>query len=176
MLPGSYYLLSHHNIILYVDNESKRVRHAPFGTARLNVVLELASGGGQLRVIGRSPSEWLRVSLEREGDEIRIQAGDDDLDGAIRRLPDGLVGIRIGEFYASADFDGVVRSNRFWCREWERYRLVGADAVRQRDAGVLVPRQTPGGIPAGRVRSKHAVGSGPGGPFNEGLEHACCQK
>jgi glycosyltransferase involved in cell wall biosynthesis len=129
-LRGAYYLVSHHNTVVYIDEDSKRLRHAPLGTARLNFLLELSGDRAQLMVTGGFPSERLPASFGRETDEIRVHAGASDLACVIERLPGDEIAIRIGELYVTADWDGVVRNNRNWCREWERFHLASADAAR----------------------------------------------
>jgi hypothetical protein len=130
MLQGSYYFVSHHNTVLYIDEDSNRLRHAPLGTARLNFLLELNGDRAQLMVTGRSPSEKLPASFALENDEIRVYAGAPDLACVVERLPGDEVAIRIGERYVTADLDWVARNSRDWCREWERYHLASADAAR----------------------------------------------
>jgi hypothetical protein len=129
-LQGAYYLVSHHNTVVYIDEGSKRLRHAPLGTARLNFLLELRGDRAQLIVTGGSPSERLPTSFGRETDEIRVHAGASDLACVIERFPGDDIAIRIGELYVTADGDGVVRNDRNWCREWERFHLASADVAR----------------------------------------------
>ncbi|MGO9849372.1 MAG: hypothetical protein ACLPKT_23025 [Methylocella sp.] len=51
------------------------------------------------------------------------------LDCHIDTFSDDSVGIRVGDKYVSTDSDGLVRNDRTWCREWERYHLVRRDTL-----------------------------------------------
>jgi len=139
-LAGPYYLISHHNTVLYVDEASKHLRHATLGTVRPNLVLELGDDRARLMMTGSSPSETLPISLAPENDEIRAHPAGADPGCVIDRLPRREVGIRLGELYVSADADGVVRNNRSWCRDWERYRLLGVADTRAAEAAAVAPR------------------------------------
>jgi hypothetical protein len=122
-----YYLVSHHDTILYVDEDAQRLRHAPFGVAPLNLVLELAGPRGRLMMRKGSSSEDRQVSFAQSAGEIRTQPGRAALDLHIETFADDSIGIRAGEHYVGADQIGGVRNDITWCREWERYRLVRAD-------------------------------------------------
>ena len=126
---GPYYLISHHNTVSYVDEASKHLRHAAPGTAQPNLIFEIEGDRARAMVIDASLPDRRRIALEREGDEIRAQYDDRDINFVVDKLPHGKVAVRLGTFYLSADLDGVVRNNRDWCREWEQYRLVGAVAA-----------------------------------------------
>src|SRR5580704_19756074 len=122
-----YYLVSHHDTILYVDEDAQRLRHAPFGVAPLNLVLELADPRGRLMMRKGSSSEDRQVSFTQSAGEIRTQPGRVALDLHIETFADDSIGIRAGEHYVGADQIGGVHNDRDWCREWERYLLVRAD-------------------------------------------------
>jgi hypothetical protein len=124
-----YYLVSHHDTILYVDEHAQRLRHAPFGVAPLNLVLELADPRGRLMMRKGSSSEDRQVSFTQSAGEIRTQPGRVALDLHIETFADDSIGIRAGEHYVGADQIGGVHNDRDWCREWERYRLVRADTL-----------------------------------------------
>ena len=83
-----YYLVSVHDTILYADMDSKHLRHAPFGTAPLNLVLELAGPRGRLLINGNSPSEIRQVSFTQSSSEIHTQKGRADFDCHIENFPD----------------------------------------------------------------------------------------
>jgi hypothetical protein len=119
--------VSHHDTILYVDEDAQRLRHAPFGVAPLNLVLELAGPRGRLMMRKGSSSEDRQVSFTQSAGEIRTQPGRAALDLHIETFADDSIGIRAGEHYVGADQIGGVHNDRDWCREWERYLLVRAD-------------------------------------------------
>ena len=122
-----YYLVSHHDTILYVDEEARRLRHAPFGIAPLNLVLELTGPQGRLMMRRGSSSEVRQVSFTQSAGEIRTGPRRADPDLHIETFADDSIGIRAGERYMRADQIGGVHNDRDWCRDWERYRLVRAD-------------------------------------------------
>ena len=124
-----YYLVSHHDTILYVDEDAQRLRHAPFGVAPLNLVLELAGPRGRLMMRKGSSSEDRHVSFTQSAGEMRTQPGRAALDLHIETFADDSIGIRAGEHYVGADQIGGVRNDVTWCREWEHYRLVRADTL-----------------------------------------------
>lgn len=154
---GPYYLISHHNTVLYVDEESKHLRHAALGTVPLNLVLELKDDGTQLMMTGSSPSHRLPISLTPVNGEVRAQVGGAEPGCIIENLPREEVGIRLGELYVSADADGIVRNNRSWCREWERYRLLSVADARTAGAAIVDP-----GDKESRERTNPAPLSTPG--------------
>lgn len=154
---GPYYLISHHNTVLYVDEESKHLRHAALGTASLNLVLEVRDDRAQLMMTGSSPSERLPLSLTPANGEVCAQTGGAEPGCTIDRLPREEVAIRLGELYASADADGIVRSNRSWCRDWERYRLLSLADGRAAGAAIADPEDK-----ESRERTKPASLAAPG--------------
>jgi hypothetical protein len=128
--PEQYYLVSDHDTVLYLEAHSHRLRHAPFGIATPNLVLELTGSLGRLVARGESPSEVGQVSFASSDGQMVVALSRTDLDCRIENFPDGRIGIRAGETYLGADPDGVARNNRSWCRDWERYRLIRADTVK----------------------------------------------
>jgi hypothetical protein len=124
-----YYLVSHHDTILYVDEDAQRLRHAPFGIAPLNLVLELTSPRGRLIMRRVSSSEGRQVSFTQSAGEIRTGPRRAVPDLHIETFADDSIGIRAGEHYVGADQIGGVHNDVTWCREWERYRLVRADTL-----------------------------------------------
>ncbi len=124
-----YYLVSHHDTILYVDEDAQRLRHAPFGIAPLNLVLELTGPRGRLMTRKGSLSEDRQVSFTRSTGEIRTGPRIADPDLHIETFADDSIGIRASEHYVGADQIGGVHNVRDWCRDWERYRLVRTDTL-----------------------------------------------
>lgn len=118
-----YHLVSHHGTILYADIAGARILHAPLSSARANLALEFVDSIGRLIVLADSSAT---SPPENELAALIIRGG---LDCRIEQFGDGSVGIRVGESYLSADLDGVVRNDRDWCREWERFRLVNAGSL-----------------------------------------------
>lgn len=129
MFRNHHYLISYHNTVLYADPVGECLRHAPLGVAQLNLVLELRGNRGRLIMKGNSPSQTRQVSLTQSSSKICIQKERIDFDCHIDAFADDCVGVRAGEQYLAADLDGIVRNNRGWCREWERYRLTNAETL-----------------------------------------------
>jgi hypothetical protein len=123
-----YYLVSHHDTILYVDAEFQLLRHAPFGIAPMNLVLEIAGLRGRLLMTGKSASDIRQVSFAQSGIELHTQVSRADLDCHVETFADDNISILSDKHYLGADLDGVVHS-KTWCRDWERYRLVRADTL-----------------------------------------------
>jgi hypothetical protein len=128
--PHQYYLVSAHDTILYADGDLQLLKHAPFGIAPLNLVLELEGPRGRLLMRDDSQSEVRQVLIEQSAGEIRTHMGRAEFDCQIEIFADDRIGIRTSEHYLAPDRDGVVRNNRSWCEDWERYRLVRADTLR----------------------------------------------
>jgi hypothetical protein len=126
---SEYYLVSHHDTILYADEGLRRLRHAPFGIAPLNLVLELVGPRGRLIMKGGSLSEVRQLFIAESTGETCTRLCRIVPDLHIETFADDSIGLRIGEHYVSADQVGLVHSDRDWCREWERYRLVRADTL-----------------------------------------------
>ena len=129
MFENQYRLVSHHDTILYVDEDSKRVRHAPFGVAPLNLVLQLVGPRGRLMMRRGSSSEGRQISFTQSAGEICTSVGQADFDLQIETFADDSIGINASERYVGAYQTGTVRNDIAWCREWERYRLVRADTL-----------------------------------------------
>ncbi|MGX7874082.1 hypothetical protein ACVDG5_016200 [Mesorhizobium sp. ORM6] len=123
-----YYLITHHDTVVYVDADFKLVRHAPFGIAPWSLVIELAGQRGRLLMRGNSPGEVRQLSVGRSGRDIGVHTDRANLDCDIENFPDGSIGIRTGDHYLGSDLDGAVRRKN-WCRDWERYQLVRADTI-----------------------------------------------
>ena len=109
-----YYLISHHDTILYVDEDAQHLRHAPFGIAPLNLVLELSGSQGRLVMRRGSLSEVRQVSFSQSTGEIRTTPRRADLDLHVETFGDGSVGIRAGERYVGADIRGIVFNDIAW--------------------------------------------------------------
>src|SRR6202040_3340294 len=103
--------------------DAQRLRHAPFGVASLNLVLELAGPQGRLMLRRSSSSEGRQISFTQSAGEIRAAPRRADLDLHIETFADDSIGIRAGELYVGADQIGGVRNELHWCRECEHYRL-----------------------------------------------------
>jgi hypothetical protein len=125
--PNCYYLISHHNTILYEDPQSCQLRHAAFETAPLNLLLEFEDSRGRLCSRGRLSREL--SSPAQPAGQLELRNGGVDFDCKIESFADDTVGIRVAGQYISADADGLVRNNRDWCRDWERYHLIRPDAI-----------------------------------------------
>ncbi len=124
-----YYLISHHDTILYVDFAARRLCHGPFGIAPLNVFLELTGSRGRLILSENNALEDRPISVARLSGEFCSQSDTASSDLQIESFADGSIGIRISQFYLSADLDGLVRNDRTWCRAFEQFRLIRTDTL-----------------------------------------------
>ena len=118
-----YYLVTHHDTLVFVDEHLKLLRHAPFGIAPLNLVIELDNRRGRF-VVKRQ-----QLPVATSPGQVIAQLGRGNADCEVEAFADGSIGVRAGERYLSADMDGVVRNNRGVCLDWERYRLVRVDTL-----------------------------------------------
>ena len=123
-----YYLISHHDTILFVDEAAQRFGHGPFGIAPLNLVLELADLQGRLILLSSDLSKNRRLSFAQpSGETCLSQAFDPDFQ--VDWFADGSVGLRMNELYIAADLGGIVRNDRSWCRAFEQFRLIRMDTI-----------------------------------------------
>ena len=126
-LGHHYNLLTCHNTIVYIDPELKQLRHGPRETAPLNLALHLVDGKGSLVVVS-GQLVGTRVGFSQNGSEVALDGENPEHSVCcVDILPDGRVGIRFGDTYISADWDGVVRNDRKHCLAWEQYHLLAAD-------------------------------------------------
>src|ERR1700722_14110931 len=120
MTDDSFYLISHHNTVLYVDVVGRQIRHAPLGIAPLNLLLETTGLRGRLILTSTiSDDDAHQVSLVQSSGMIRTRTGRVAADCHVERFADERIAIRARERYLSADQDGVVRNDRDWCQGWE---------------------------------------------------------
>ena len=124
-----YYLISHHNTVVYVDVASQCLRHAPLGTAPLNLLLEIDGDRARLVMKDERSDSFRQLSIEHPSGKISEHIGNDGLDCRVETFDGGTVALRVREQYVSADSDGRVRNDRDWCREWERYLPLTMDTV-----------------------------------------------
>jgi hypothetical protein len=144
---GHYYLISHHGTVLYIHSAgSLSLRHASLELASLNLVLEIEDARARLLMVENSASGVRQVSFVRTKGEIHAQSSRTDFDCDIVTFADGSVGIRLRDKYVSANLDGMVRNNRTWCREWERFHLVKAEVAEPED-GTASTAAGPGETP-----------------------------
>jgi hypothetical protein len=114
-----YFLVSHHNTLLYADREQQRLRHAGLGSAPWNLVIERSGADARLLMLGDENDNPLPISLVHPTGEFHTGA----MDYLVETLDNGRISLKVGGNYLSADLDGLVRNDRAWCREWEQYRI-----------------------------------------------------
>lgn len=124
---GLYYLISWHLTVLYVDRDSKKIRHASYGMAPMNLVMEIHEDNRCRLILMEKPFlDGHQLTFSDTSSDVEIQRGRYDFDCEIDILADSSIAIRIGGKYLGADLDGVVRNGRDHCRAWEQYRPVRA--------------------------------------------------
>lgn len=119
---GSYYLLSHYNTKLYVDDNSQQLCHRTADTAPGNLILEIKDNFGRFVYLSGSPPRASQLLFAQPSGEISTQPLA-DFDCRIDPLSDETIGIFIDGKYVSADPDGIVRNDKSWCLKWESFRL-----------------------------------------------------
>ena len=127
--PDRFFLVSHHDTIIYFDDASRRIRHLPLGIAPLNLAAELAGASIRLFVAAGDPPRERLVSFVRSDGTIGFPADDEVAALTVENFADGGIGLRRSDCYVAADLDGVVRNDRTWCRAFEQFRLVRADTI-----------------------------------------------
>jgi hypothetical protein len=124
-----YILVTCHDTIVYLDFAAKRLCHAPFGIAPLNLCLELKGSHGRLVGNDASSQADLIISVANPSGELRTLSDPAGSDLEIRSFSDGTIGIKTNELYLVADLDGLIRNNRTWCRLFEQFGLMRTDTV-----------------------------------------------
>jgi hypothetical protein len=127
--PDRYFLVSHHDTILFMDEATQQFRHGPFGISPLNLVLELEGQRGHLVLLADAPRNDRKLSFETPAGETRFLPDSADPDLETEWFADGSIGLRINELYVSADWDSFIRNDRGWCRAFEQFRLIRKDTI-----------------------------------------------
>jgi hypothetical protein len=127
-VPDRFFLVTHHDTIVYLDETAERLRHGPLGIAPLNLVFEPDGGIGRLVFLGQSLGAERAVSPSTAAGDVSLVGAAPFLFG-VDRFPDENVGLRANGLYLAADLDGAVRADRTWCRAFEQYCLVRLDTI-----------------------------------------------
>jgi hypothetical protein len=127
--PDRYFLVTHHDTIVYFDNATQRIRHLPLGIAPLNLAGELVSGSLRFVLTRADPPRERLVSFVDSDGTIGFAEDDRSAELTVETFADCAVGLRRGDRYVAADLDGLVRNDRAWCRAFEQFRLVRADTI-----------------------------------------------
>jgi hypothetical protein len=120
-IPGRYYLVSDHDTVLHIDFAAGQLRHQRFGTAPLNLFLDVANLGVHL-VMRPDPALAPQILMFARGADGSGETP--TVEYQIEFLDRQTIAIRIGEQYLSASPTGGIEDDRVECREWERFRLV----------------------------------------------------
>jgi hypothetical protein len=119
-----YYLVTHHDTVIYLDRAAQRLRHGPFGVVPVNLVVGLAEAAADLVVLGEPGLGRARLAFASPGGDTRSLS-----EGDVEHCPDGSVGLRAAGLYVGAEMNGDVRGDKPWCRQYEQFRLVRADTI-----------------------------------------------
>jgi hypothetical protein len=132
LMPNDWcHLISHHNTVLYVDVVTQQIRHAPLGIAPLNLLFETIGLRGRLIVAGTfSEEDAHQVSLVQSSGAIRAQIGCGAADCYVETFADERIAIRTRQHCLSADQDGLIRNNREWCNDWEKFLPINSAALK----------------------------------------------
>jgi len=127
-VPDRFFLVTHHDTIVYLDEAAERLGHGPLGIVPLNLVFEPDGGTGRLVFLGQSPVAERGMSPTTAAGDVRPPDAAPFL-FRVDRYPDDKVALRANGLYLAADLDGAVRADRTWCRAFEQYRLVRLDTI-----------------------------------------------
>jgi hypothetical protein len=127
--PERFFLVTHHDTIVYFDEATLRIRHLPLGIAPLNLAAELTGALARLIVALDDPPRERPVSFVRFDDTIGFPEDDESAALMVETFADGGIGLRRSDRYIAADLDGLVRNDRTWCRQFEQFRLVRVDTI-----------------------------------------------
>jgi hypothetical protein len=123
-----FYLVTHHDTILYFDCKSKFLRHGPYGTVPLNVVIELSGRLGRLRIKDCNDIAIGQPSVEPADLARLFRLTDSDIAFDIETYAEGTVSLRLDGSHLGADQGGAI-SMKSWCREWEQFTLVKSQLI-----------------------------------------------
>ena len=115
-----HFLVSEHDTIVYFDEDVRRLRHAPYGAAPLNLVLEWRATRGRLLWLWPNAKDASALAFSTQKGEIH----EADVDFETNYYLDDTVSICSGGRYLCAELDGFAYNDRLNCRQWERYRLI----------------------------------------------------
>lgn len=108
--PPRFFLVTHHDTIVYFDWTAMTLRHGPLGIAPLNLSVALdANEAALIASDGEGGTHPMSFQLEAAGDDC--------------------IGLRHANRYASADGGGHVRIDRGALSDWERFGLMRCDTV-----------------------------------------------
>lgn len=124
-----YFLVSDHDTVVFCDVAGHFLRHSPLGIAPLNLIVEVRANCGRLLRKTALPGKERHLALTSTNGSIAERENDAAFDLEIEHFDDGRIGLKAGNNYIAADYDGKVRNNRIWCRDWERYRVLREDTL-----------------------------------------------
>src|SRR5262249_28588728 len=115
-----YYLATDHDTVVYLDPAASRLKHAPLGLGRLNLLCEILGNRARLWAVPEGDSGLRRLSFTSILGEVRLEPGRGEADHEVARIATNLIiGLRIGQFFLSAELDGLIYNNRTQCQRWE---------------------------------------------------------
>ena len=116
-------LTTYHETELYFDEETRQICHARGDKFPKNLVLEIIDRRGRLLVFGSSFAHVCQVHFFAEKKKLDLQKGVSELNLDIARIDNQTIAIQNNGFFLAADSDGIVRNDREWCREWEKFKI-----------------------------------------------------
>lgn len=126
-------LISYHQTKLYYDETTNRICHSAGNEFPKNLALQILGKKGRLLVLGSKFSEICQVHFSGNRETVMLQLGIVELNLDIDMIDINVAAIRSNGWFLSADNDGVVRSNRNWCREFEVFNICVINSVNQHD-------------------------------------------
>jgi hypothetical protein len=125
-----FHLVTDHDTIVYLDQQTWHLKHAPLGIAPLNILLEIVGSQARLWTVLDEEAALRQLRFSSHDGTVNPELGRSAPDCEILQIADLVFGVRIGERYLSAGVEGLVHNDSPHCYRWEHYRFVRADSVR----------------------------------------------
>jgi hypothetical protein len=125
-----FYLVTDHDTMVYLDQQTSHLKHAPLGIAPLNLVLQTVGSQARVWTVLEEGSELRQLHFSSHDGTVNPELGRSAPDCGILPIADLVFGVRIGEHYLSASVDGLIHNDRPHCQRWEHYRFLRADSIR----------------------------------------------
>jgi hypothetical protein len=123
LLEG-FFLVSHHDTIMFYDFEYSCVRQEPFGIAPLNLVVLFRDRSAQFLAIDPGKKIW---TVEWGGSISPFQ--EDLYIAAMNFYSNGTFSVSSNGKFLTAHLNGETAWDVDWCHQFERFRLIRVDTI-----------------------------------------------
>ena len=124
-----FHMVTDHDTIVYLDQQTWHLKHAPLGIAPLNFVLETVGSQARVWAVLDEGSELCQLHFCSKDGTVKPEHGRSVPDCGILPIANLVFGVRIGERYLSAGLGGLIHNDCPHCQRWEHYRFLRADTV-----------------------------------------------